>query len=650
MLDLTTVTFTNFSDVVTFTDTLSFPPDLSPAVGIVNDDLVKALRGGDLIEARLTATVGTTLNVTITGLANNTIDSTIATGRGADRIFGHLDVSGGDLGERALFGIDNTDGSIKTGKGSDLVKGSVTAADDGSGVIEATGFAGGTVKTKGGKDEVKGEASAIGGPGSEANAYGIAGADIDTGDGDDLIRGKAIAHSEIDPFAAGLFVTDVNTGAGDDRVIGVVELSGDGFGHGIDGDDDGMETIVRTGAGDDLIEGRAKVTVGAGDDADGDGIDRGLYKTGRGDDTVSGRVVGDIADGSISTGNEGINGADIFTAKGRDMVIGEVMLTIADGGDIGDVRGQGIDNSLVETGDHDDTVIGRVVSLGGDEDELISNWGLSTIDIFTGSGNDKVLGEVEVRGGTNSTVGSNWGITTADIFTGSGNDKVLGKVEVRGGMDSDLGGNRGITSADIFTEDGNDKVIGKVLVEGGDGSDLGFFRGIDSANISTGEGSDTVKGKVSLSVTGTPTDAHGTGLRGLGRTIDTGDKADKVIGIGADIAIGGESYGIAEYTILLGNGADTVKARGETAGVDNVTIKGQGGDDLFDLHSGTGLIDGGKKEDTLVLSGDSGDFTFTDNGGTAGNITDGVTDLDVEKIENFRFDNGLFTFDELFVA
>ncbi|WP_421722885.1 hypothetical protein [Bauldia sp.] len=621
MLDLTTFNFTDLSDVANFTDTLTIPPDLSPAVGIFNEDLVKALSGSDLIEARLTATLGNSVNVTITGLANNTVNSEILTGRGLDQILGHIEVDGGEDSDLALFGIDNTDGSIKTGKAGDRIEGSVIATDDGSSAIEAFGFQGGLVKTQGGQDKVKGFASAEGGSDSGAFAVGIANADIETGHGHNLVRGKAIAQSGLGPDATGLFFTNVTGGSDDDRVIGVAEISGmvggpAGLAKGIDGFD-GEWASIRTRDGDDLIEGKAKVSIEAGAEGTGQGIDGGRFKTGHGDDIVSGRVVVDIADGGDGSGAIGINDAAIDTDKGRDVIIGESITTVAEGALTSDAsNSRGINGDFISLFDDSDTIIGRVTKIGGENDDLSNNSGINNVFLFTGEGRDNVLGEVEVRGGINSDVSASSGISNSNIFINEGG-----------------------------------KVIGRVFAEAGDGSNVGSLSGIYNTTFTTGPDSDKIKGKVSISVTGTPSEAFGTGLDGNGWSISTGRGDDEVIGIGADIAIGGESYGIKDYSISLDRGDDTVYARGATAGVKDVHIKGFSGDDLFDLHSGTGLVNGGRKEDTLVLSGNSGDFTFTNNGGTAGNITDsGVTDLDVKKIENFRFDNGLFSFDELFVV
>ena len=142
----------------------------------------------------------------------------------------------------------------------------------------------------------------------------------------------------------------------------------------------------------------------------------------------------------------------------------------------------------------------------------------------------------------------------------------------------------------------------------------------------------------------------------------TGNGNDRVIGIGADVAIVDEnsvipldeqsSEGIDGYEVFLGDGNDYVRARGASAGVKDVLIEGGAGRDLFDLHSGTGTVDGGRGFDALVLAGDAHDYVFVAAGPGMGGIQNvdpaGPTDLNVESIERFRFDDGVYSYGELF--
>ena len=81
---------------------------------------------------------------------------------------------------------------------------------------------------------------------------------------------------------------------------------------------------------------------------------------------------------------------------------------------------------------------------------------------------------------------------------------------------------------------------------------------------------------------------------------------------------------------------------------------GGSGKDRFDLGSvKSGLIDGGKGQDKLILAGDSGDFDFhlTDKASHAGTVAHGdEAQFDVVRVELFGFDDGQFTFDQLFQA
>lgn len=96
-----------------------------------------------------------------------------------------------------------------------------------------------------------------------------------------------------------------------------------------------------------------------------------------------------------------------------------------------------------------------------------------------------------------------------------------------------------------------------------------------------------------------------------------------------------------------------MKARGALAGVSEVQIFGDIGDDVLDVHSGKGEVDGGLNTDELILSGDKTDFDYTIIGGDMGVRIDdtamgGLTGLNVFAVELFRFDDGLFLFSDLF--
>ena len=121
-------------------------------------------------------------------------------------------------------------------------------------------------------------------------------------------------------------------------------------------------------------------------------------------------------------------------------------------------------------------------------------------------------------------------------------------------------------------------------------------------------------------------------------------------------ATGASSVGMQGVQIATGNGSDTITARGTSLGVEDVLIDGGEGGDIFDLQSGTGTVLGGKGDDRLILEGQSSDYIFQGISTSllAGEITGidfvGVrTDLTVVGVENFQFNDGTFTFRELFV-
>ncbi len=117
---------------------------------------------------------------------------------------------------------------------------------------------------------------------------------------------------------------------------------------------------------------------------------------------------------------------------------------------------------------------------------------------------------------------------------------------------------------------------------------------------------------------------------------------------------GANSIGMDNVTIQAGIGNDVITAQG-ALGVQDVLINGGEGSDIFNLGSGTGTIVGGipisSEIDLLILDGQSLDYTFsgiTDlNLGTIVNDDLG-TNLTVFNVDEFRFSDGTFAFDELF--
>lgn len=427
---------------------------------------------------------------------------------------------------------------------------------------------------------------------------------------------------------------DVATLSGGDFVVARL------FGAVTTSDDVSLAAFANTGSiatdwGADHLVGRTVVYALGGTSLTATGLENegGTIATGRGGDTVRGVIEGTttVFDYLNPTG---LLGGTIVTDGGNDRVIGEAAI-------VGGYRTTldqptGIFGAAIDTGAGRDSVIGTVEASALPASVIESSDGIELATIITGPGGDLVLGDVEVTGASHSTILFSDGIDSAVIETGGGNDRVIGRSTVSAGYDSAINDSDGIDDTDVSTGAGNDLVMGISSLSGmglvgatGDG----FF-----ADLFVGGTGDTVPDEPNV--------------------IDTGTGNDRVIGIGADIAIVDEtsaipldeqsSEGIDGYVVLLGAGNDTVYARGASAGVKNVFIDGGRGRDVFDLHSGTGSVDGGGGFDTLILGDDSTTFDFDDTGFLEGTISDGSTELDVAAVERFRFDDGAFWFYELF--
>ena len=116
-----------------------------------------------------------------------------------------------------------------------------------------------------------------------------------------------------------------------------------------------------------------------------------------------------------------------------------------------------------------------------------------------------------------------------------------------------------------------------------------------------------------------------------------------------------DGVGIVNTVIYAGGGNDTITARGTLFGVENVLIAGGAGNDTYDLQNGTGtIIDDFGIDDLLILEGQKSDYRFDGVKGI-GNISifdsstgTNSTNLTVIGVDNFQFDDGIFSFAELF--
>lgn len=543
--------------------------------------------------------------------------------------------------------VPNEGTTVNTFDGDDLIDGLLDGTVDTAAPLEISGIQllGDSLLSTGlGEDTINGEAdfvSTVAFPFSDvAGIRGGPSTVISTGARNDVVSGRgAFDGNEFN--VAGIRFGTIQTGDGKDTVSGTALGVGGGAVEGVTSATGLDQVTVNTGSGDDVVE--ANATVDLDDDGSGtpNGISESTIQTGKGQDDV-------LASISITGQNEvsipdgqAINFSDIFTGGGNDKVLGSADATVTSGS----VAIRGITDGIINTGTGKDEVSGTVVINGGANTDIQGTDGIRDPNISTGGGNDQVTGSVEATLGDGADAFRVDAINVGTINTGSGKDSVTGTIDVTVGENSRADGMDALNFVSINTGAGNDEVVGIVTVSGGPNSTLQDNDGIDGATINTGSGNDRIEGTSNLSGTGLAA-AFGDGINSA--TIHTGMGDDEVFGTGADIAIGSTSSGIVKGSINLGKGDDLVVARGGTQGVRDVDIFGGDNDDIFDLHSGTGFVDGGNDDDLLILSGNSEDFAFLFGEGTD-RILGGNTDLNVVNIEQFQFDDGTFGFDDLFL-
>lgn len=547
----------------------------------------------------------------------------------------------------AIF-VPNEGTIVDTLDGNDLIDGTLDGTVDTQDSLEISGvqlFGDSSLTTDGGKDTINGEAdfvSTVLFP--SADVAGIRGGPntlISTGSKNDLVMGRgAFDGNEFN--VAGIRQGTIETGDGKDTVAGNALGVGGGAVEGATFSAHGLDQVtVDTGSGSDTVE--ANATVELVDDAQGlpNGIFESVIQTGDGRDKVLASIsVTGQEEASIPDG-QGILLSDIFTGNGNDEIVGSADVTVTSG----EVAVRGITDGFIDTGKGKDEVTGSVIINGGNNTDIRGTDGIRDPDIVTGSGSDQVTGSVQATLGDDSDAFRVDAINVGEIDTGDGKDSVTGLIDISVGEDSRADGMDALNFVTIDTGGGHDVVIGNVTASGGLNSTLRDNDGIDGATIDTGSGNDRVEGTSDLSGIGLAA-AFGDGINSS--MINTGAGDDEVIGTGADIAIGFTSSGIVKGSIDLGDGDDLVVARGATQGVREVDIFGGDDDDIFDLHSGTGFVDGGNDEDLLILSGDSEDFDFLFGEGSD-KILGGITDLNVSNIEQFQFDDGTFAYADLFL-
>ncbi|RFC64205.1 hypothetical protein DYI37_07615 [Fulvimarina endophytica] len=509
-----------------------------------------------------------------------------------DRLLGtdgadEIDGLGGDDRLHGLAGDD----VLRGGEGDDTI-----FADAGDDTVDA-GSGDDTVFGGEGADAI------LGGDGSD-RLFGEAGDDrIDGGTGDDLILGG----EGDDILIGGAGSDEIYGGAGND-VIDVLDPSP-------------TADYVDAGDGDDVVSaGPLDWIVG------GAGEDRAIVDFSRGSDGTPVVILNDGA-GSIRANDgtriEGFESVELTLTSGGDRVsTGDVRATIMAGaGDDVIVTGSGFD--MIDGGEGDDRInAGRgndEVRAGAGNDIVYGGGGLDTL--YGGEGDDILFGD----GGNDRIFGD---AGNDQLFGGSGNDRLFGG-----------------EGDDLLRGDGGDDII-----DGGSGRDIAVYdeaagdvrlTRAESGEItlaSAESGTDTLTGVETLRLGGIDylIGERGTSSNDILFASDAGDTLNG--GSGKDILVGGAGddrlLGGAGDDILNGEDGDDVLSGGSGNDVlnggsgDNVLEGGSGndrliggtgddrllggsGDDVIELGGGNDFVDGGSGTDTVILSGNSTDYTGT---------------------------------------
>lgn len=606
-------------------------------------------------------------------------NETITGGAGNDTLIGNDgdDVLVDGVGDSSIdggLGHDAVDYSgSATGVNANLATGSATSSefsDTLTSIEKVIGSAN--------KDTITGSSSAdefVAGAGDDS-LVGGAGADTITGgDGQDTLDYSG-SSAGVNLDLEGLQFDEAYTGTGGDAegdiVTEVEHLTGSGFDDTLRGDEGA--NILIGGAGQDIIEG--------GDGADvldgGAGTDAVSYQNSSGAvhlDLATQTASGGHASGDTLTGFEAAEGS-----AHEDTLLGDSLGNIFDGMDGDDVLegregadtingGTGVDR-FVLTGDGDSVdggigsnyqeiaaeigllASGDVADYSGVDEAVTVNLGTGTGELTdtasSGGVQDTLLGIEDVIGTshndvmTGDTIGGDEALPyqhTGNRLDGcDGNDIISGLA----GDDTLIGGNGSDTlhgGADIDTASYLDQQL-KVDVDLSSGSantystdttqsavvDVDSLAGIE--NIEATAFDDTLNGDAAANLLD--------GVAGAD-SIDGGDGDDTLIGDLGDDTLNGEA---GADSIDGGSGDDSIDG-----GLAADTIDAGAGDDF--IVGGFGdLIDGGSGQDTVKLTGASGDYVYRRNGNTVlvHTIVQGGTALELkatlEDVETLTFDTG----------
>ncbi len=367
-------------------------------------------------------------------------------------------------------------------------------------------------------------------------------------------------------------------------------------------------------------------------------------------EVLTGPFLGTSLDDTFSATTGGIVNAVFQTSGGFEAPGGNDTIS----GVNNNSDGVGIANTLIVFGEGDDVLTARGTSRGVENVFIVGEAGNDTYDIQNGLGiiYDEAGNDLLILEGQKSDYSFNGGTYIGSITTFDFENQVPQTDLTVIGVDSFQFSDGTFTFDDLFSV-GQNIVEDQLSGEFGGTTEDDFYQattgGIANAVFATLGGNDTIIGDnlndFGVGIQNTSISAFGEGMLTDGDNIITGN------------ATGAFSVGMVGVQIATGSGSDTITARGTLFGVEDVSIAGGEGGDIFDLQSGTGTVLGEKGDDRLILEGQSSDYMFQGISTSllAGEITgiDSVgarTDLTVVGVENFQFSDGSFTFDELFMA
>ncbi|MFP3544106.1 VCBS domain-containing protein [Rhizobium sp. SIMBA_035] len=259
------------------------------------------------------------------------------------------------------------------------------------------------------------------------------------------------------------------------------------------------------------------------------------------------------------------------------------------------------------------------------------------------------------------SVTSNAPSAGATLDGGAGNDVITGGT----GDDTIYGG----TGDDLIRGGaGNDKIYGgdgDDFISGGKGDDtLSGGTGNDTFSYSAGDGNDRIDGgdgNDTLHIAGSDTgstfninDVMIDGVKNLAVNIEEGSTANAATGGNYEVA----TTNVEEWVIDGGKGNDTFVVSGDLSGTglatSTITINGGAGDDTLDVHNFASsqhiVFNGGEGgQDTIIFNADWKDATVTQTA-TGFEIKIGDNVYDVNGTEQFKFNNGTATVQTLIEA